>query len=712
MSLYWPYLGADYLLLLEWFVAVIAVVILCSSLDDLFVDAWFWTRQLYRRLFVKGKHSPLSLEQLRSKQEQPIAILLPAWHESNVIAMMIDNLVGTLDYRAYSIFVGTYVNDPATIAEVTRIARRYPRLVRVEVPRPGPTCKADCLNWIIQSVFLYEQRNGIEFSGFVLHDSEDVLHPLELTFFNYLNSRFDLIQIPVMSLEREWYELVAGVYMDEFAEWHGKDLVVRESVSGMVPSAGVGTCFSRRALQILCTDSNNQPFNTASLTEDYDIGGRLAKFGMKSIIAHFPVEFRVRRTRWFGLGRPRELTVSLSLCVREYFPNTFCASYRQKARWVLGIALQGWVTFGWQGTLAERYLLLRDRKGLFTGPVTMAGYFVALQLILVYFLMHFEVWELRYPSLFVTQGWLQTILWLNLLALSLRVAQRFYFVARLYGWEHGLLAIPRMVIGNIVNFYAVARAWKLFLSSRLFGTPIVWDKTTHDFPNAETLNKARQHLGELLLAWQALESDRLSEALARSRADGMPLGRFLVQQGILNETIIADALAYQANLARTEVSPEYPYADRGALSLDLCIRLRILPIGCGDDGQLIVAVGGPLEPSEIAQVEAESGRRAIQRVAKESQINRGLRRLSSSPEIGAGESDQVPLLGDVLLAQGLVDPARLKSALQAYRRSQDGQLGAFLVAEGVLSAEILLQGLAAQRTHSSRSSSTPSTRPA
>ena len=66
----------------------------------------------------------------------------------------------------------------------------------------------------------------------ILHDSEDVLHPMELRFYNHLLPRKDMIQLPVTSLDREWYELVAGVYMDEFAEWHAKDLVVRESVSG------------------------------------------------------------------------------------------------------------------------------------------------------------------------------------------------------------------------------------------------------------------------------------------------------------------------------------------------------------------------------------------------------------------------------------------------------------------------------------------------
>ena len=62
----------------------------------------------------------------------------------------------------------------------------------------------------------------------------------EFKFFNYLLPRMDLIQLPVFSLERHWYELVAGTYMDEFAEAHGKDMLVREHIAGVVPSSGVG----------------------------------------------------------------------------------------------------------------------------------------------------------------------------------------------------------------------------------------------------------------------------------------------------------------------------------------------------------------------------------------------------------------------------------------------------------------------------------------
>ena len=41
---------------LEIATAVVAVVILISSVDDLFIDAWYWVREFYRKLRVRPKH--------------------------------------------------------------------------------------------------------------------------------------------------------------------------------------------------------------------------------------------------------------------------------------------------------------------------------------------------------------------------------------------------------------------------------------------------------------------------------------------------------------------------------------------------------------------------------------------------------------------------------------------------------------------------------
>jgi bacteriophage N4 adsorption protein B len=698
MSLYWPYVAADYVAFLELQTAIVAVIIFLSSIDDLFIDAWYWVRKIYRALYVLPKYAPLTAQQLHGREEQPIAIMVPAWLEYDVIAAMIENMIRVLDYRRYVIFVGTYVNDAATIAEVERIACRYRQLVRVEVPHAGPTCKADCLNWVVQAIFLHERQRAMEFAGVVLHDSEDVLHPLELKFFNYLLPRKDLIQIPVMSLEREWYELVAGVYMDEFAEWHAKDLVVRESVVGAVPSAGVGTCFSRRALLVLAAETGNQPFNTASLTEDYDIGARLALHGMQSIIAQFPVEFRVTRRSWFGYGPQRELTLTLPLCVREYFPDTFRASYRQKARWVLGIGLQSWSLIGWQGSLANRYLLMRDRKGMLTSVVTIFAYLVAFQLLVMYVLAQLGLWDTRYPGIFVTISWLPALLVANAVAFFLRIVQRFYFVNRLYGWENGLMSIPRLVVGNVVNFWAVCRAWKIFLSNLLFDTPIVWDKTMHDFPSQDALHSRRQRLGELLVSWQAIDQEQLDSILDRQKESHLPLGRYLVRHGLLDEEMLADALAHQADLARATVSAPLISANATLLPGDLCVRLRALPIGRTEAGQVVLAVGGPLAADDLAAVTAVLGHEPLQQIARESEVANGLRLIRGSIEtFDQADQTAVPLLGDLLMEHGLVDPALFTSVMRDYRPSEHGRIGDFLVQRGVVTPQALQQAVAEQQ---------------
>lgn len=544
----WTYFAADYFAFSERLAVLMALLILLSSVDDLLIDLWYWSRRLYRHAGRAGRRPPPTPEQLRARPEQPIAIMVPAWLEYDVIAKMIENMVNVLDYRHYLVFVGTYANDAATIAEVERMRRRYKQLRRVEVPHDGPTCKADCLNWVVQAIFLHEQQHDMQFAGVVLHDSEDVLHPLELRLFNYLLPRKDMIQLPVASLARHWYELVAGTYMDEFAECHTKDMVVRESAAGMVPSAGVGTCFSRRALLALVAETANQPFNTGSLTEDYDIGARLSRMGLRSIFVSFPVPCQEKRGGWFGLGKARECTVYKPLAVHEFFPDTFRTAYRQRARWSLGIGLQGWEQIAWTGSFACRYLLLHDRKCIVTTLIGVFSYVLALQFLGFYLARLSGLWTVYYPLLYADNAWLLPLLWVNLAAFGVRLAQRVYFVTKLYGWEHGLLSIPRVVVGNFVNFMASMRAWKLFLSYLFLGKRLAWDKTMHDFPSGEQLRQQRARLGELLRAWQSISEEQLHQALDEQGRSGQPLGRILVAGGGIDEDTLAEALAYQAEL--------------------------------------------------------------------------------------------------------------------------------------------------------------------
>lgn len=275
----------------------LAVIMFISGLDD-FV---YWVRRIKRKLSVYRRYPRMSYRELYKPDEKPLAIMVPAWNETGVIGNMAELAATTLDYENYHIFVGTYPNDPDTQRDVDEVCARFPNVHKVVCARPGPTSKADCLNNVLDAITQFERSANFAFAGFILHDAEDVISPMELRLFNYLVERKDLIQIPVYPFEREWTHFTSMTYIDEFSELHGKDVPVREALAGQVPSAGVGTCFSRRAVTALLADGDGIAFDVQSLTEDYDIGFRLKEKGMTEIFVRFPVvdEAKEREQRKF-----------------------------------------------------------------------------------------------------------------------------------------------------------------------------------------------------------------------------------------------------------------------------------------------------------------------------------------------------------------------------------------------------------------------------
>jgi adsorption protein B len=706
----WDLIVAEYNSGLEVLAAILALVIFISSLDDVFIDCWYWARRLFRRTKVErsAQYRRLSVEQLRDREEQPLAIMVPAWQESDVIAAMVQNMIEVMEYRNYRVFVGTYPNDRPTIDEVERMAKRFPQVQRVEVPHPGPTSKADCLNAVVAAIFEHEREANTEFAGVVLHDSEDVLHPLELKFFNYLLPRKDMIQLPVASLEREWYELVAGTYMDEFAESHAKEMVVRESVSGMVPSAGVGTCFSRKALQGLVGATRNKPFNVDSLTEDYDVGMRLSQMGMQSIFGVFPVTFHINRTAW-GSKKRRELLMQMPLCVREYFPDNFRAAYRQKARWVLGIGLQSWEQIKWRGrTTAARYLLLHDRKGVLTAFVSILAYILVAHFVIFHVGLATGWWHAYYPSLFQEGSIWRKMIYINAFFLAIRAAHRVYFTTELYGWEHGLMALPRMVVGNFVNCMAVARAWKMFLSYLFKGTRLAWDKTAHEFPSSTQLARRRQRLGELLQSWNAVEQGALERALEKQAGADVPLGRVLVSNGWLDEETLAEAIAYQADLPRAHLSADLVRKHAGDLPVELAVRHRAIHMGHNKNNRPILAVASPLSEDALKDVTEAIGEEPVQRIAREGEVAVALRLLSDPHhDEKAPAIPQGPLLGDMLIERGLLRREEFEMAMRDYKPDRHGRIGDYLVERRVIQREMLEQVAQEQRSFFAKAAAHP-----
>jgi len=541
---------ALYMFSLKVILIAVAVMIVISSLDDVIFDLLYWGRVFYKHFIIRKQHKPLDVEKLYLVRQKPFAIMVPAWQESEVIAQMVENTIKTYDYKNYHIFIGAYRNDPATQEEVKKLELKYDNVHLVTVPQDGPTCKADCLNWVIQGVKLLEQKSGVPFEAIVMHDAEDVVHRLELLLFNFLVDRKDLMQLPVFSLERPWYEFVAGHYIDEFAEAHSKDLLVREMLTDSVPSAGVATCFSKRAIDALSSDGNFI-FNTDSLTEDYDISFRLKKFGLKQIFLRYGVMATKRVSSPFT-GRVKEVRKVDYVATREYFPNKVNTSVRQKSRWVLGIVFQGWKFIGWRGNVFTRYVLFRDRKSVISSFVTFAAYFVSFNVLAFSVAHRLFSNSYSFPPLVIVHTFPWWLVMLNLGFFINRLLHRMLFTGLIYGWEQALLSIPRLFVGNFINFLASCRAIKLFTVHIITGKKLVWDKTDHVYPSTEQLKQMKQRLGEILLERRIITQSVLEQALYIQKQRKIPLGEILLEMEAITVGELAPVLSSQTGVSIAE----------------------------------------------------------------------------------------------------------------------------------------------------------------
>lgn len=433
---------------------------LIGGIDDLIIDLIWAARALWRRMTIYSRFARTDALTLRAPQRPGrIVVFVPAWDEAGVIGQMLRHAIQTFDHADYRIYVGCYPNDPATIADAQSVDASE---VRVVVgPHAGPTTKADCLNTLWLALRNDEQVEGFRAKAIVLHDAEDFVHSAELRVFETLIERFALVQLPVLPLPDATSRWIGGHYNDEFAEAHGKTLVVREAIGASIPAAGVGCAFARDLLVHVADQRGGAPFDRESLTEDYEIGLRLAEYGGRGAFVRLPA------------SRPQ-----IMVGVRAHFPATLDAAVRQKSRWIAGIALAGWDRLGWRGGWAETWMRLHDRRALMGAIVLLAGY-AALVLTTVLWLAH-ALLNISPPSFSPT---LQTLLSISGAVLLWRLFVRWAFVSYAYGWIEGLRAVPRAIISNVIAIMAARRAVGLYLKMRRDGV-VRWDKTAHAFPEA------------------------------------------------------------------------------------------------------------------------------------------------------------------------------------------------------------------------------------
>lgn len=430
-----------------WFIA--------GAIDDIGIDlCWIWLR-----LTGRARDGRISRHAQEAPLEGRLAVMIAAWQEADVIGHTIQHALSVWRQEDYLLYVGCYGNDPATIAAAMAGAGGDPRVRVVIHGHAGPTTKADCLNRLYSALGEDENRQGRRFSGIVLHDSEDMVHPAELSVIDLGLRTADFVQLPVRPEPQPESQWVAGHYSDEFTESHAKTLVVRDALGAALPAAGVGCGFSREIIERIAgmriAEGGEGPFAAECLTEDYELGVLIMRSGGSSAFL-----------------RIRDAAGDL-VATRAYFPATMETAIRQKTRWIHGIAFQAWDRLGWSRNLRDLWMMLRDRRGPLTALTLACGYLlVVIEGVLVLARLAGARTQLDYSPA------LRIILVLCLAALIWRLAARFAFTASEYGFVEGLRALLRIPVANVISIVAGRRAFMRYLAT-LQGAKVSWDKTTH-----------------------------------------------------------------------------------------------------------------------------------------------------------------------------------------------------------------------------------------
>ena len=444
----------------EWFVLAqhemllfAGIFFLIGAIDEFAIDiAYLWLRITRRIGTGRIDADELAANPLSGR----VAVFIPCWQESQVIGATVTHALTVWPDPELTIHIGCYANDPETLAAARALAARDRRVRVVVNSAPGPTSKADCLNCLYRALEDEEAVSGRAVRMIVLHDAEDMVDPLALKLFDIALDHAAFVQMPVLALPKPGSPFVAGHYVDEFCEAHGKAMAVRDGLGAGVPGAGVGCAVSREAVRAVAEMRGGRgPFAADSLTEDYEFGLDIAAMGF--------------RTRFLRM-RTREGRL---IATRAYFPGRIGASVRQKTRWIHGIALQGWDRMGWGKGLARRWFDLRDRRG----PLAALLLFVAYAL-LAAMAVSWVAQSLGMIAPVSPGPVLRILLIANFAALVWRAAIRAACTGHEFGWREGVLAVIRIPVSNTIAILAGRRAIFAYLRT-LRGGPIVWEKTEH-----------------------------------------------------------------------------------------------------------------------------------------------------------------------------------------------------------------------------------------
>jgi type IV pilus assembly protein PilB len=135
-----------------------------------------------------------------------------------------------------------------------------------------------------------------------------------------------------------------------------------------------------------------------------------------------------------------------------------------------------------------------------------------------------------------------------------------------------------------------------------------------------------RHLGTMLIEEGVLTKEQLDQAIHAQQVSGLPLGRVLVEEGLIQESDLVKTLARQIGIEYVDLTEEpIDPAAVAAIPEYVLDRYTCLPVGFENE-KLVVAMADPANVLAIDDLRAISGLDIIPKVATRSDLEEAIRR--------------------------------------------------------------------------------------
>ena len=346
------------------------------------------------------------------------------------------------------------------------------------------------------------------------------------------------------------------------------------------------------------------------------------------------------------------------ITTRSLFPATFKAAVRQKTRWTYGITMQSVSirdVFGANGvSLIGRYTFFKDLKAKVLNLLPLLGYIASIYCILAVVFSLEPLYTRDSPVFYLALAVFAFML--------IRQFFRGFALYHVYGLRSvffGCLLPPlfpiRLIYGNIINFVATVRAFRL----KLFGDraanktvkkehrqkaekTVKWAKTDHEFLSRDQLRAYRRMLGDMLIVQGYLSPEQFQDALAHvDKQHGEQIGAYLVRTGVITEEQMIRALGHVKHiqfipddvLRSLDYEAALSQFDRAEL-----LEKKLLPL-TNENGVWIVGVCNETKDADLEAFQAAHGLRIRRMYLMEPMIEEALR----APEAGQGQKAPLAL---------------------------------------------------------------------